>query len=77
MSEGSQMLTGQLAAIEINRAVEREVEPSTGRIRAIARRILFQSITEQMPHLDRKVRRELARQYERDRWNSRSTTHAT
>lgn len=70
------MLTGEIAAQEINRAVQREAEPSTGRIRAIARRVIFQTITAQMPHLDRKVRRELARQYESDRWANRRSVES-
>ena len=63
------MLTGQIAAQEINKALESPAEPN---IRHMARRIVFQSITQQHPELPRKIRRELARVYESERWNSRS-----
>jgi len=63
------MLTGEIAAQEI--AKQADHEPTTRRVRAMGRRIIFNSITQQMPHLDRKVRRELARQYEHERWLNR------
>ena len=64
------MLTGQIAAQEINKTLASDREPN---IRHMARRIVFQSISQQLPHLSRKVRRELARQYESERWMNRQT----
>jgi hypothetical protein len=64
------MLTGQIAAQEINKALASDREPN---IRHMARRIVFQSITQQHPELPRKVRRELARVYESERWMNRQT----
>ena len=62
------MLTGQIAAQEINKALESQHEPN---IRHMARRIVFQSVTQQHPELPRKIRRELARVYESERWTNK------
>ena len=66
------LITGAIAAQEIDAALKRdEGPPSDNQIRRMARAIIFKTVTQQMPTLPRKVRRELARRYESERWNAR------
>jgi hypothetical protein len=70
--------TLQIAAEEISKALERDLalrhiktgsEPiPENELRAMARRAIFRIISQQLPDQPRRLRREMARVYEDERW---------
>jgi len=67
--------TGLITAEAIRERAAKDIEqnapkPTEKEIRALARETVFKIVTEQMPHLSRKVRRELAKRYEAERWQA-------